>query len=597
MLYGVWNRVACVDLTDGRIHVTSLDEGDWFKYVGGSALGTKILSDHNNGKALDPDIPVIFATGPFQGSRISGSAKWALVSKSPLTGTFAVTTAGASWGDRLKKAGFDVLVVKGRAPKPVYIEVTDNKIVLCEAKHLWGTDTVECCSILGGKEVSVATIGPAGENLIGASCVVADGHSFAGRCGIGAVMGSKNLKAVTVTGHKTVPVRDVKGLEAFRSRIAAKLLEATKDTFRAHGTAGTLASCEAIGDLPIKYWTGDTWPNGASAISAPRFTEYHNAKPWPCRNCVVACHRRITYPFEGAGAEYESLAMLGSNCLIDDLDCIAEANDLCNRLGLDTISAGSYAGFLMECYENGLLGKWMLDEMPEWGNGDFLIQFIRDLALRQGIGGLFSAGIVPAAKALDAEDLAVHVKNLDFPAHDPRTYFSLAVNYATSTRGACHLRGFSHCGEAGLVPMPEIGFLEPPNRFSMEGQAKLAILMQDYATVLDSLVCCCFMQLNGITLEETAQTLDFLTGWGLSPNDLLKVGERAFNLQRLVNISDGITSQDDRLPKKMFIPAKEGFRKGRIPEPFSETINEYYVLRGWDEQGRPRESTLKALGL
>lgn len=609
MLKGYFNRVLWVDLTTERVDVRGYAEETWRRYLGGAALGTRILYDEvpPGTDPLSPDNHLIFAVGPYQGTGLPGSSKWAVVGKSPLTGTFAVSTAGAEWGHRLKGAGYDGIVISGQAAEPSLLCITEDRVEIRPTK-LWGRDAIDAVELardeVGDPKASVVTIGPAGEKKVAIACITADTHSFAGRAGLGAVMGAKKLKAITVSGRRRAEVADPEGLKALRADLASRLAKAGRDGFNAHGTALLVSDCEAVGDLPMKYWRGDRWTEGASRIGGQRFTKHLRARAWPCHACPVGCHRRIdldgAYRIEGgAGPEYESLGLLGSGCLVDDLDAIARANDVCNRLGIDTISAGSFVSFTMECYEKGWLTASDLDGWEAtWGNGAFLVHLVELIGRREGFGALFASGIRAAARTLGpkAEAITVEVKGLDFPAHDPRTYFSLAINYATSTRGACHLRGFPHAGEGGMI-IPEAGFTTAPKRFSMEGQAYLAKLFQDYSSALDSLVCCMFMQSTGQGLGDTLEALKAVTGWEMTPRELMEVGERGFDLQRMINVGDGLGRKDDRLPAKMFMPAKEGFRAGRRPEPFESTLLEYYSLRGWDENGVPTPKKLRELGL
>ena len=611
MIGGYWSKLLRVNLTDRIISVEDLSEEFLKKYLGGSGLGTKILYDEVAGGTdpLGPDNKIIFATGPFQGTGVPGSGKWSVVSKSPLTNTFAITTAGAEWGYRFKKAGYDAVCFEGRSENPVYISIVDGEATFNDALDLWGLDALETTSklqeILPDK-TSVAAIGPAGEKLVAAACIVVDSHSFAGRCGIGAVMGSKNLKAVAVKGTQQVHVHNIEQLKKMNSEMSGKLRKSTKETFNLHGTSVLVTSCEEVGDLPIKYWSGDTWEEGAKKIGAPFYTDKLNARPWPCMHCPIGCHRKIDVETEnygritGAGAEYESLGMLGSCCLVDDLEAISEANDICNRLGLDTISTGSYVAFTMECFENGLLTENDIGYKAEWGNPAVLVKLVREIGEKSGFGSFFSDGIVPAAKKLgeQAEKLAIHVKGLDLPAHDPRTYFSLAINYATGTRGACHLRGFPHLGEGeSAMMLPEAGLTYPKTLFSMDGQAHLAIIFQDLSTALDSLVCCMFMQASGMDMTLTTKFLNVITGWDMKPKELLEIGERVYNLQRLLNVRDGYNRDSDCLPQRMFEPASQGFRANKAPFGFDDVLDEYYKLRGWDRHGVPTPEKIKLVKL
>ena len=610
-MFGNWGKTMEVDLTNREGKIQEVSEEVYKKFLGGSGLGTSLL--YENVKpgvdAYSPENVLILATGPFQGTAFPGSAKWMAISKSPLTGTFCVSGAGADFGPKLKRTGVDAITVRGRSKSPVYALVTDKGLEIRDASHLWGKDAIESYNILREEladySASIITIGPAGEKQVAIACLVVDGHSFAGRGGLGAVMGSKNLKALAVSGNQKVNVAHPDQLKTLIRQLNPKLLENTRNTYHKHGTANDVVFCESVGDLPIKYWAGDTWPEGAKKIGAPRFTEYLSAKPNPCFACPIGCHRHITLKqngriaLEGPGPEYETLGLLGAACLIDDLEVIAKANDRCNRLGIDTISAGSFVAFSMECYERGLIKPGDVGDVSlRWGDGETLLELIEQIGTNSGFGAIFANGIRGAAEQIggDAPSLVVEVKGMDLPAHDPRTYFSLAINYATSTRGADHTHAFPHAGELGIL-IPEAGYDKPSEKFSMKGKAKLAMLFQDYGVVVDSVVVCNMMPLNGLSLPETLEALNSITGWDFDARKLMQVGERAFNLQRIINLQDGFTRDDDRLPARMFEPALTGPRQGKAPEGFEEALAEYYQLRGWTPQGVPSAEKLKELGL
>jgi len=611
MLKSIWSKLLRVNLSNQKIKEENISEELFKKYIGGAGLATKYLHDEVPAKtnALDLKNKIIFATGPFQGTKIIGSAKFAIVSRSPLTGTFGVTTAGAEFGTRMKKAGYDLVIIEGKSEIPLYLWINDGKAELKSAAHIWGKDAIETVDLikedLKESKISIASIGPAGEKKVAIACIAVDSHSFAGRCGFGAVLGSKGLKAIAVKGTKNISLSEETKIKELNRKWFKSIAKMAKDTYKAHGTANDIVFCENAGDLPIKYWSQSAWPEGAKKIGAPNYTEVLKSKSWPCLHCSVGCHRYIEFEYggkniEGAGPEYESLGMLGSNCLVDDLMSISKANDLCNRLGIDTISAGSYVGFTMECFEKGLITSNDLDgREANWGDGEFLVEFVKQIGNKRGFGSIFTNGIRQAAAKISqgAEDLIVEVKNLDFPAHDPRTYFSLAINYATGTRGACHTRGYPHIAEIGVMTIPEIGFTKAPKRFNMEGQARLVALFQDLAAIHDSLVVCIFSPILGLSLTDTVKFLNFATGWELTPEDIMKIGERIFNLQRQINIEDGLSRKDDMLPQKMFNPGGKGIRKGKIPEPFEKTLLEYYHYRGWDNNGKPTTKKLEELGL
>ena len=608
---GYWNKVLRVDLTSGKVTTEEVGEDVWRQVIGGSGFGARVLLQETPGKLdpLSPDNPLIFAVGPFQSLPIPGNAKWSVVTKSPLTKTFLDTAGGARFAPLFKGCGYDAVIIKGKAEKPVYLWITEEGVEIRDATAFWGMDAVEVAKtlreVVGQSKSSVLSIGPAGERMNPIANIAAEGHSFAGRGGAGAVMGSKNLKAIVVYGKKQPPVADMEKGKAF----AKELMQQMKRDGAGFGETGTpvvIVPYEEMGDTPIKYWTGDVWHEGAKLLCTPHYTEVLNAKPWPCINCPIGCHRRISvtkpakYAVEGSGPEYEATGMLGAACLVDDVKAVAKANDICNREGIDSVSAGAFVGFLMECYEKGLITRKDTGGLEiKWGDGDVLVAVVKQVASGEGLGELFSEGIVGAAKRIGggAEELTVHVKNLDFPAHDPRAVFGLAVNYATCTRGACHERGDPQSGALGLA-YPELGFPEAPKNFDMDAAPRVAKAWQDASSLYNQLTLCKFMvKGSSMTLTQIKDAFNYITGWGWEVEDLIRAAERVMTLERLVNVRDGISRKDDVLPPKMFQPAKEGGRAGKVPEPFDEALDEYYALRGWDKNGIPTKETLKNLGL
>lgn len=611
MANGFWQKLLRVDLTSGTCTVEDIPESDLKAFLGGSGLGGEMLRRELGAKTdpLSPVNRIIFGTGPFQGYTMPGSAKFSITGISPLTGTFADTAAGADFGVSLKQTGYDMLVVQGKADKPVILVVDNGEVSIKDGSAYWGKDAYEATQAMWEKEgdYSISAIGPAGENMVAIACVVVDNHSFAGRCGLGAVMGSKNLKAVLVRGDKKVPLHDPEKARALmRDLYKVIAANAKENGFREHGTPGLCETAEALGDMPIKYWTGDVWPEGAKRLGAPNFTEVLKAKPKPCKFCPVGCHRDIEvtepaeYATKGPGPEYETLGLMGTALYIDDPKVVAKGNDLANKLGLDTISAGAMVGFCMEAWEKGWITPDQTDGIDfTWGNPQALLQMLPKIAHKDGFGALFAGGTLKAAEQVhpDAPGVVFHVKGLDIPSHDPRACISLVPTYLSGTRGACHFRGGSEDIEMGGFFIPEIGIeegcvtlLEPDN------QSLIAARSQDYFGMFNALVLCAFMiDGNGMTFTHLRDIFNAVTGWDYSFDDLIRTGERAFVAQRLINLRDGY-GHDDPLPEKFVTASKEGFRAGKVP-PVERLMQDYYTVRGWDAKGVPTKETLSRLGL
>lgn len=611
---GYWQKTLRVNLTTGDIRIEPIEENDLKAFIGGAGLAAEILRREIPKKIhpLSPENLVIFATGPFQGPSVPGGAKFSIAGISPQTGTFADTAAGADWGPAIKDAGYDILILEGKSEKPVYLRIIDDNVQIKDAGALWGKETFETIDAIRAEaddnKLSVATIGPAGERLVAIACIAVDKHSFAGRCGLGAVMGSKNIKAVAVRGTKTVPVANPVKMKELIKKHQKQIYDATvENEFRTHGTPGLCETAEGLGDMPIKYWEQDTWPEGAKKLGAPNYTEQLNAKPLPCKYCPIGCHRKVTitspekYRFEGIGPEYETLGLMGTNLLIDDPKVVTIGNDIANRMGIDTISAGAMVGFAVECFEKGWLTIDDTDGLElKWGDAETLLKMTELIGLREGVGELFAEGTLAAAKKIhpDAVDEVVHCKGLDFPAHDPRSCISLAPTYATGTRGACHFRGPCEDVEMGGFFMPEVGVNEGDVKFfEQKNQSLVASKCQDLGVLCNSLVLCLFMVDGGDwSLTDLTELFNAVTGWDISVKELLLTGERGFTVQRLNNLRDGFNAGNDVMPKKMRKIAKEGFRAGK-EIPFEAMMQEYYALRGWDSNGAPSDETLKRLGL
>ncbi len=606
---GYFGKLLEVDLDSKTHSITSLSESLLKTYIGGSGMGARLLYDRT-GKDTAPlsnDNVLIFAAGPFTGTKIPSTGRHAIVSKSPLTGIWAESDVGGRWGARLKRAGLDALLVKGAADRPVTIRIENDAIDIKDARSLWGMDAYAASEALkedNPRGAQICTIGKAGEHLVPLAAVMHDGRHgrAAGRCGLGAVMGAKRLKAIVVSGSNKTPVAHPRRLAALVRRMLGRIKQSST-YLRQYGTSGGLTSLEASGDMPVKNFLQGGWSR-ANKISGEALAETHLKGRYACGACPVGCGREVALrekpnnEIEGAGPEYETVAALGSYCLIDDLAAICKANDLCNRYGMDTISVGATIAFAMEAFERGVIGATDLGGMAlRWGDADAMIEMIRLIGENKGFGRVMGHGVRNAARKLgvDAQKLALHVKGLELPAHDPRAYFSTAVSYATSNRGACHLAGLTH-GLENTLAMPELGYEAPLDRFTERGKGVMAAKMQNLMGMLDALKICKFLLYSGVTVTDLTHCLNLVTGWDLDVGEFLRTGERLFNLKRMYNIRCGIGPADDVLPTRLLTPLKEGGAKGRVPD-LAAMRSEYYEFRGWDDAGAPTPSKRKELGL
>lgn len=605
---GYWNKVLRVNLSKKRVKEEKVKDIVWRKLIGGSGYGAYILYKEvpKNISALEPENKIIFATGPYQASNLPGAAKWQVISKSPLNNYYGESAAGADWGINLKRAGYDAVIIEGRAGRPIYLEISDEEVKLKDAEKIWGKDAYETVDILKEdfklKDYSIATIGLAGENKVKFASIIVDKHSVAGRMGLGAVLGSKKLKAIVVRGEQRPEIAEPDKLKEFKAKLVKKISKETS-AFREHGTPGSLSRYEKLGDIPVKNWRKDSF-KGYEKISAPKYTEELHARPQACMYCPVGCHRHVRveepkeYKMEGAGPEYETLGMLGENCLTDNLKAISKANDLCNRYGIDTIQIGGITSYLMECQERGYIDKGKIGLDLSWGNADAVIELLNLVANRKGFGNILAEGLDAAIKniGLETEKYTVHVKGVMLPAHDPRAWFGVGLNYATGVCGPGHERGNLQFLYLGTL-MPEMGIYKPPEKYTMEGTESFVPIYQDWSSLWNSLVICRFMTVGGVRLKDMVDALNMITGWELDIYDIMKAGQRIFNLQRLVNVKYGVSRKNDKLPRRIFEPVKKGPHEGKVPEPFESTLERYYEIRGWDKNGKPTREKLRRLGL
>lgn len=607
---GYANIIGRVDLSKEKAIGQKIGADFSKKLLGGSGFAAKFLYEEleSDVNPLSPKNILFFGIGPFQGTSILSSGRWTVCTKSPLTGFWADSSCGGHAPWYLKTAGFDSLVFQGRSKNPVYAYVHDGEVELRDAGSIWGKDSHEANQAvkddLGKEDVYVSTIGPAGENLVRFACVVNDNHGYCGRGGLGAVMGSKNLKAIAIEETEDVTPADPEKLQKVKKDWLGDLKESKGvEGNREHGQIRAVELRSETGVLPMKNWKQDEWEE-AHKISAPDVTEKFELKPWPCENCMMGCHRRITggglpeWVQELPGPEYETASLLGANLLIDDPEELFKANALCNRYGIDTMEMGGIMGLVCECYEEGMLSEEELPAKPKWGSGEALMKFIEATKDRDGFGSVIAEGIKATAQHIggDAQRRAIHVKGQSAPAHDPRAHYSMGVAFATSLRGACHLRGFPKLVTLG-VPLPEADFDEMPDRHDWKRKGELAAVKQDEMNIYNSLVSCWFYRAEGgLKLSQFADALNAITGWNFDGKKLLKVGERITNIQRSFNLKMGQDPiGDDSLPIRLETPHDVGGSAGKTP-PMKKMLEEYYDYKDWPG-GVPSEQKLKELNL
>ena len=610
--FGYVGKILRVDLSGGKISVEPLDDLFYRRYLGGEGFVAYFLL-----KELKPGIEpfssenkLIFAAGPVTGAPISGSGRNSIGAKSPLTGGFGESEVGGHFGAELKHAGFDAVIIEGKADDPVYLWVHDDEAEIRDASHLWGKDTGDAQRIirkeLGDERVRVALIGPGGENLVRYACVIVDLKDAAGRTGMGAVMGSKNLKAVAIRGHGRTEVADINKLRGLSRWLSQKI-----EGFWAHeyGTGAHLDAQVASGNLPIRNFRDGDFPN-AMALSAETIKETVRIGMEGCYACPIRCKKivKIDGPLkvnpDYGGPEYETLAALGSNCGVNDLSSVCKANELCNRYSLDTISTGASIAFAMECYESGLLTDEDTGGLKlNFGNAEAMVKMVEMIGKREGLGDLLAEGVKRAAEKIgkDAEKFAVHVKGQEVPMHEPRFKRALGVGYAVSPTGADHMHNLHDTILTVRGPqldnLASLGILEPVPLEDLGPRKVRALIYFVHWRVLDNcLLLCDFLPWNFIQKTEIVRAV---TGWNTTSWELMKIGERVTTMARVFNVREGFKKEDDWLPERFFHPKTSGaLSKTAIdPERLKNAIRTYYEIMGWDENGVPKRSKLEELDI
>jgi aldehyde:ferredoxin oxidoreductase len=588
---GWCKKILEIDLTKQTYKTQPLDMEMARLFLGGRGLGARLLWDLVGPEVepLAPENVLIFTTGPITASGSQTSNRFNVSTKSPLTNTILHSNSGGWWGMQFKRTGFDALIVRGKAERPVMIEITPEGVAIKDASHLWGKGVFETTEGLGQdrNRRNVLCIGPAGENLVRIAAIMNDKERALGRGGAGAVMGSKNLKAIVVEGKQKNKPADPDQFK-FMLYETGKLLKASPLTSQAlpeFGTAVVMNVVNEIGALPTRNFQQSQFEQ-AYEISGEAITDTILVKNQACWACPISC-TRITKTKSGKvgeGPEFETAWAFGAQCGIDDLDVITEANYLCNDLGLDTISMGNTIGCAMELAEKGLM-----DIKLGFGQANKLLDLIRDTAQRRGIGADMAEGSYRMAEKHGAPELSMSVKQLEMPAYDPRGMQGQGLVFATGNRGACH--------ETGNMLGPEVLALPRLiDRFATQGKAGIVSVHQNSAAVIDSLVYCKFANM-AVAEEFFARTLSAVTGEHFTADDLMMVGERVWTLERLYNLREGFTKTDDTLPKRMLHePVLEGPSEG-FTVKLDPMLEEYYAFRGWDQNGVPKPDILRELSL
>jgi aldehyde:ferredoxin oxidoreductase len=569
---GNWGKVLLVDLGKGTTEDVEIPEKDYREYLGGSGLAAKWFFDHKGWEAdpLGPDNPFMVMCGPLSGLNLPGASRLEFCARSPLTGLWGESSMGGHFAPQLKATGYDGVIVTGASEKPVYLYVTEGKAEIRDAAHLWGKDTYETEELLkqevGDKRAQVACIGPAGENLVLYAGVFNDKGSTAGRCGMGAVMGSKKLKAVVARGNKKPELADE---EAFK-RAREELREALKfslvaDGLHAFGSNVHMEYGMAIGDVPTKNWRVAYWQNGPDKLAGSVVAETRLTKTHSCYACPVGCKRIVEVkegPFampEGPGPEYEAAVALGTLLYMDELDANLKANELCNRYGMDVISTGSTIAWAIEAYGNGVLTDEQTGGMKlSWSDPEMLTEVIRRIAYREGLGDILADGTRRASEKYGGKEYAIHVKGLECPMHDPRALWGMSLTYATSIRGACHCADANLYADMGLITHDELG-IKRSWPFKAKGKAAQTVGSQVKSVLSNSAVICEYVMVSAFGGVGTmAGLLNPVTGFGYDVNSLRDTADRIWYIKRAIGNLCGATREHDQLPQRILEPHPEG---------------------------------------
>ncbi|MFX1496345.1 MAG: aldehyde ferredoxin oxidoreductase family protein [Promethearchaeota archaeon] len=613
MEFGYSGNILRVNLSTNKISIEHPEELFYRKYIGGEGFVAYFLLKETQ-KGLNPlsdKNKLIFATGPLTGTNIPGTGRNSIGAKSPLTGAIGVSEVGGYWGAELKHAGYDVIIIEGKAHEPKYLWIHDKEVQIKPAGHLWGKVTGDTQKLilkeLEDKYIRVASIGKAGENLVRYACIINDYRNAAGRSGMGAVMGSKNLKAIAIRGSNKPRVNNKEKIK--------QILKDSYDIFKgysqyfAFGTGGNRMEEFALsGNLPTRNFRDGKFKD-AKLLDPAIFSEKINLKRETCYACPIRCKKVVSInspnqidPTYG-GPEYETIAAFGSNCGINDPLAICKANELCNKYSLDTISAGVSISFAMECYENGIFTKEDTNGLKlNFGNVQSMLKLLEMIGNREGLGDLLAKGVKKAAEKIGngAHRFAIHVKGQEVPMHEPRLKHGLGIGYALSPTGAEHMKNFHDTGLTNQDRMQGFATFSIFDALPLDDlsskKIKTLIYLTNWRAVENSLLFCFFMPFS---INQEAELVKAVTNWDVSTWELMKLGERINIMERMFNIREGFNRNDDWLPTRFFKPHTSGALKeiSIDPKKFENARNIYYNIMGWNQDGIPTRIKLNELDI
>ena len=612
MVNGYTGNILRVNLSNEKISIESLDEIFCRRYIGGEGfVAYYLLKELEAGTdPLGPENKLIFANGPLTGFAIPGSARNSVGAKSPLTGGFGTAEVGGYWGVELKHAGFDAIIVEGKAKNPVYLWIHDGEAEIRDANHLWGKVTGEVQEKiheeLNDNNIRVAQIGPGGEKLVRYACIINDLRNAAGRTGMGAVMGSKNLKAIAVRGSQKQEAVDKEKLRAVLKLFNETLQKRNAGYFEFGTGGGIMEEGASSGNLSFRNFRDGGFTN-AIALEPKTIKETLGLEKDGCYACSIRCKKvvKIGDPWnvdsKYGGPEYETLGALGSNCGVDDVKAVCKASEICNKYSLDTISTGVSIGFAMECYEKGILTDKDTDGIKlNFGNAEAMVKMVEMIGKREGLGDLLAEGVKRASDRLKnlSHEFAMHVKGAEIPMHDPRLKQGMGLGYAISPTGAEHMTNFDDYSFAHRRVMAyhgPIGILEPLELDDLSPKKVRAVAyFTNWRYLFNALLMCYFVFWRYDHITEIVKSV---TGWNTSIWELMKVGERISNMTRVFNNREGLTKNDDWLPARFFKPQTSGALSETTidQDKLKNAINTYYTMMGWDENGIPTRSKLEEL--